>query len=63
MHVEAERPELLGDERARGLFLEGGLRMSVEVMPPALDFRDQGGDFGNDVHGDSGKGQSRKQAS
>ena len=53
VHVEPERAQLVGDERARRRFLERGLRVRVDVVSPGLDVGNEGGDFGNDGHGDS----------
>jgi hypothetical protein len=44
-------------------FLERGLGMGVDVVPPAPDLRNQGGDFGNDVHVDSVPARARKRES
>ena len=48
--LEAERGELLRDERARDLFLERGFRMRVDLVPPRLHFRDQRGNFRDELH-------------
>ncbi len=50
MHVQPDRFELAGDERAGRRFLERGFGMRVDVMPPIAHLGIERGNFGHDVH-------------
>ena len=53
VHLEPERAQLVGDERARSRLLERGLRVRVNMVSPGPDFGNECRDFGNDGHGSS----------
>ena len=53
VHLNAEFGQLFGHEFRGPLFLEGGLRMGMEVAAPALDLLVELGDTVDDGHGGS----------
>ena len=50
MHFEPERSQLVRDERAGTRLFERGFRVRMNVVTPRFHFRDERGDFGDDVH-------------
>ncbi len=50
MHVQADRFELVDDERARRRFLERRFGVRVDMMPPIAHLGVERGNFGHDVH-------------